>query len=178
MGTDSQLCNMVEVLVASIVGCVVVMAIVAFFMMSGGKSDSDDSAAEDSGPPKVAPAIIEEMESRIVKNIPPLTIHAGPRDPEWPKRVMEEMKALMEYIQKSKKSDEDWFQVMPDKDDKTMTKWKGKCWYFLNNLKFNFDIEFEIPVTYPKSAFEIAIPKLDGTTNKMYRGGKICLTDH
>ena len=84
----------------------------------------------------------------------------------------------MQYVKKSKSSDEDWFQVSFDKNDKTMTHWTGKCWYYLNNQRFDFDIEFDIPVTYPKTAFEIAIPKLDGTTNKMYRGGKICLTDH
>jgi hypothetical protein len=33
-------------------------------------------------------------------------------------------------------------------------------------------------VTYPVTAPEIALPELDGKTAKMYRGGKICLTDH
>lgn len=37
---------------------------------------------------------------------------------------------------------------------------------------------FQIPITYPATAPEIAIPELDGKTAKMYRGGKICLTDH
>lgn len=36
----------------------------------------------------------------------------------------------------------------------------------------------QIPVTYPITAPEIALPELDGKTAKMYRGGKICLTDH
>lgn len=36
----------------------------------------------------------------------------------------------------------------------------------------------QIPVTYPATAPEIALPELDGKTAKMYRGGKICLTDH
>jgi ufm1-conjugating enzyme 1 len=31
---------------------------------------------------------------------------------------------------------------------------------------------------YPTTAPEIALPELDGKTAKMYRGGKICLTDH
>ena len=34
----------------------------------------------------------------------------------------------------------------------------------------------QIPVTYPTTAPEIALPELDGKTAKMYRGGKICLT--
>lgn len=33
-------------------------------------------------------------------------------------------------------------------------------------------------MTYPATAPEIALPALDGKTAKMYRGGKICLTDH
>lgn len=33
-------------------------------------------------------------------------------------------------------------------------------------------------MTYPTTAPEIAIPELDGKTAKMYRGGKICLTEH
>lgn len=36
----------------------------------------------------------------------------------------------------------------------------------------------QIPVTFPTTAPEIAIPELDGKTAKMYRGGKICLSDH
>ena len=36
----------------------------------------------------------------------------------------------------------------------------------------------QIPVTYPATAPEIALPELDGKTAKMYRGGRICLTDH
>lgn len=37
---------------------------------------------------------------------------------------------------------------------------------------------FQIPVTYPATTIEITLPELDGKTAKMYRGGKICLTDH
>ena len=36
----------------------------------------------------------------------------------------------------------------------------------------------QLPVTYPETAPEIALPELDGKTAKMYRGGRICLTDH
>lgn len=39
-------------------------------------------------------------------------------------------------------------------------------------------VSLKIPVTYPTTAPEIALPELDGKTAKMYRGGKICLTDH
>lgn len=37
---------------------------------------------------------------------------------------------------------------------------------------------FQIPIAYPVTAPEIALPELDGKTAKMFRGGKICLTDH
>lgn len=37
---------------------------------------------------------------------------------------------------------------------------------------------YQISVTYPTTAPEIALPELDGKTAKIYRGGKICLTDH
>lgn len=48
------------------------------------------------------------------------------------------------------------------------------CWllFHVNHLFL------QIPVTYPTTAPEIALPELDGKTAKMYRGGKICLTDH
>ena len=36
----------------------------------------------------------------------------------------------------------------------------------------------QIPVAYPTTAPEIALPELEGKTAKMYRGGRICLTDH
>lgn len=58
------------------------------------------------------------------------------------------------------------------------TKWAGKCWIVHNLLKYEFDLEFEIPVTYPQTAIELQLPELDGKTSKMYRGGKICLTVH
>lgn len=39
-------------------------------------------------------------------------------------------------------------------------------------------IKFQIPITYPTTAIEIMLPELEGKTAKMYRGGRICLTDH
>lgn len=32
----------------------------------------------------------------------------------------------------------------------------------------------KIPPTYPLSPMELVLPELDGKTEKMYRGGKIC----
>lgn len=45
-------------------------------------------------------------------------------------------------------------------------------------IKYEFDLEFELPVSYPLTPFEIVLPQLDGKTSKMYRGGKICLSAH
>ena len=76
--------------------------------------------------------------------------------------------------------------------------------YIHELLKYEFDLQFEVPVTYPATAPEIELPQLDGAqasaccpprvppaeharprrtaaagkTAKMYRGGKICLTIH
>ena len=45
-------------------------------------------------------------------------------------------------------------------------------------VKYEFDMQFEIPATYPQSPIEIELPELEGKTSKMYRGGKICLDIH
>uniref|UniRef100_A0A0X3NWK5 Ubiquitin-fold modifier-conjugating enzyme 1 n=1 Tax=Schistocephalus solidus TaxID=70667 RepID=A0A0X3NWK5_SCHSO len=50
--------------------------------------------------------------------------------------------------------------------------------YIHEMKKYEFDVCFDIPVSYPATSPEIMIPDLDGKTAKMYRGGKICLTDH
>ncbi|CAK5067118.1 unnamed protein product [Meloidogyne enterolobii] len=85
-------------------------------------------------------------------------------------------------------NDSDWFRLESNSDG---TRWFGKCWTYHDKIKYEFDIEFDLPVTYPKTAPEIgshvltsyfnifiALPELDGKTAKMYRGGKICLSDH
>ena len=100
---------------------------------------------------------------------------------------------LFRYITNNKEADNDWFRLESNKEG---TRWFGKCWHYHNQLKYEFDVEFDIPVTYPMTSPEIALPELDGKTAKvknitfllfagwslntlqMYRGGKICLTDH
>lgn len=47
-----------------------------------------------------------------------------------------------------------------------------------NLLRYEFDLEFDLPVGYPATPPELALPELDGKTEKMYRGGKICLDSH
>lgn len=88
---------------------------------------------------------------------------------------MQELQALIKYIQLNKQTDSDWFTVTSNKDG---THWSGKCWYVHELIKYEFDWQFDIPATYPTTAPEIEIPELDGKTAKMYRGGKICLTVH
>ena len=59
-----------------------------------------------------------------------------------------------------------------------MMRWTGKCWYIHNLVRYEFDLQFEIPATYPAIPIELELPELDGKTHKMYRGGKICLDIH
>lgn len=111
-----------------------------------------------------------------VQKIPLLKTKAGPRDKEeWPKRLKEEYAALIKFVQLNKASDQDWFTISSNKEG---THWSGKCWYIHNLMKYEFDLCFDIPVTYPTTSPEIQLPELDGKTSKMYRGGKICLSIH
>lgn len=120
--------------------------------------------------------MVDAATRKSLGQIPLLKTKAGPRDKaQWPQRLKEELQALIEYVKKNKESDNDWFRLEPNSDG---TKWFGKCWYIHNLIKYEFDIEFDIPATYPTTSPEIAIPELDGKTAKMYRGGKICTSDH
>ncbi|XP_015379542.1 PREDICTED: ubiquitin-fold modifier-conjugating enzyme 1 [Diuraphis noxia] len=117
-----------------------------------------------------------ENTKKALSSIPLLKTKAGPRDVDlWPQRLKEEYQSLIQYVQNNKAADNDWFRLESNKEG---TKWFGKCWVFQNQLKYEFEIEFDIPVTFPATAPEIALPELDGKTAKMYRGGKICLSDH
>ncbi|XP_035738415.1 ubiquitin-fold modifier-conjugating enzyme 1 [Vespa mandarinia] len=118
----------------------------------------------------------DEVTNKTLTGIPSLQTKAGPRDKNlWIQRLKEEYQALITYVKNNKESNNDWFRLESNKEG---TRWFGKCWYMQNYLKYEFEIEFDIPVTYPATAPEIALPELDGKTAKMYRGGKICLTDH
>ncbi|KAH9418329.1 ubiquitin-fold modifier conjugating enzyme 1 [Dermatophagoides pteronyssinus] len=120
--------------------------------------------------------MVDAATRKSLGQIPLLKTKAGPRDKElWPQRLKEELQALIEYVKKNKENDNDWFRLESNSDG---TKWFGKCWYIYKLIKYEFDIEFDIPVTYPTTSPEIALPELDGKTAKMYRGGKICTSDH
>uniref|UniRef100_H2YG15 Ubiquitin-fold modifier-conjugating enzyme 1 n=1 Tax=Ciona savignyi TaxID=51511 RepID=H2YG15_CIOSA len=120
--------------------------------------------------------MVDAATRKTLSNIPLLTIKTGPRDRDaWVNRLKEEYLALITYVKNNKENDNDWFRLESNKDG---TKWFGKCWFIMDLKKYEFGIEFDIPITYPTTAPEIALPELDGKTAKMYRGGKICLTDH
>lgn len=98
--------------------------------------------------------------------IPLLTTKAGPRDgAAWTTRLKEEYKALIAYTQMNKSNDNDWFRISAANPEGT--RWTGKCWYVHNLLKYEFDLQFDIPVTYPSTAPELELPQLDGKTQKV-----------
>lgn len=118
----------------------------------------------------------DEATKSTVQKLPLLTVKAGPRDgEEWTKRMKEEYMALIAYQKVNKEAGNEWFTI---ESNKTGTRWTGKVWYMHELLKYEFDLEFELPVAYPNVAPELALPELDGKTEKMYRGGKICLDSH
>lgn len=126
---------------------------------------------------KVAFALLDMDESTksTVAKIPLLSVRAGPRDEAWKARLREELTVLIKYVEINKEQDKDWFRIECNPHG---TRWTGKCWYYFDQLRYEFDLEFDIPVTYPTSAPELKLPQLDGKTSKMYRGGKICQTVH
>nr|QBH72958.1 ubiquitin-fold modifier-conjugating enzyme 1 [Encarsia formosa] len=120
--------------------------------------------------------MVDETTKKTLSSIPLLKTKAGPRETNlWSQRLKEEYLSLIKFVENNKKADNDWFRLESNEQG---TKWYGKCWYIHNLMKYEFDVEFDIPVTYPTTAPEIALPELDGKTAKMYRGGKICMTDH
>lgn len=80
-----------------------------------------------------------------------------------------------QFVELQKENSSDWFKIESNEEG---TRWFGTCWHVYNHVKYEFDVEFDIPATYPTTSPEIELPQLDGKTAKMYRGGKICLTDH
>ncbi|KAM6155727.1 LOW QUALITY PROTEIN: uncharacterized protein C22orf31 homolog [Rhynchocyon petersi] len=107
---------------------------------------------------------------RVVSEIPVLKTNAGPDRELWVQRFKEEYQCLIQYVE-NKSADKGWFRLESKKEG---TRKFGNCWYIHDLFKY----EFDIPITYPTTAPEVAVSKLDGKTAKMYRGGKICPTDH
>ena len=98
--------------------------------------------------------------------IPLLSSRAGPRDGDaWKQRLKEEYKALIAYTTINKTNDNDWFRISPTNPEGT--RWEGSCWYVHNLRRYDFPLQFDIPVTYPATAPEIELPTLDGKTHKV-----------
>jgi len=111
-----------------------------------------------------------------MSDLPLFQINAGPMDPAWEDRFKEELVALIELVEKNALKDNDWFDIQPI--DEKGVEWAGTCWYMYEHVKYTFNVHFEIPATYPATPIEIELPQLDAKTEKMYRGGKICLDIH
>ena len=110
-----------------------------------------------------------------VEKLPILSVHAGPKDEKWIDRLKEEYTVLIQYMTNCKEEDNDWFKIQSNKEG---TKWWGKVWLIYELVKYEYDVEFEIPVTYPLAPIEMSLPELEGKTEKMYRGGYICTDIH
>ncbi len=107
-------------------------------------------------------AAISPATRSLLGKIPLLTVKAGPRDGDkWTERLKEEYSRLIEFIKINKETDTDWFTI---ESNKTGTRWTGKCWYFHDSVRHEFDLQFEIPVTYPTTPIEMLLPELDGKT--------------
>jgi ufm1-conjugating enzyme 1 len=122
--------------------------------------------------------MVDNVTKTLVHKLDLLRTRAGPTDAHqlWMDRLKEEFSALIHYVQLNKSEGNDWFML--ENDDENGVVWTGKCWYFYEMEKYEFNLRFEIPVGYPSNCIEIELPELDGKTPKMYRGGKICQTVH
>ena len=102
----------------------------------------------------------------VVGEIPLLSTRAGPRDGDaWRQRLKEEYRALIAYTSVNKSKDNDWFRIAAANPEGT--RWEGTCWYVHNLRRYEFPLQFDIPVAYPEIAPEIELPTLDGKIHKV-----------
>ena len=144
-----------------------------------------------SGPPTRARAPyragVDDATKATVQKLPMLTIKAGPRDgDDWIKRMKEEYTALIQvvgapplqipahsshttaahlrpqYQKVNKETGNEWFAI---ESNKTGTRWTGKVWCMHEMRKYEFDLEFELPVAYPsvRSWRNATSPRTAGT---------------
>lgn len=119
---------------------------------------------------------MDDSAKKTLSSIPLLKTKAGPRDKDlWPQRLKEEYQALiqvisihvfylrvsplttsilrifhvpfscLQYVQNNKTADNDWFRLESNSDG---TRWFGKCWYYHNQMKYEFDVEFDVRITF------------------------------
>ena len=110
------------------------------------------------------------------EKLPVFTEKSTPLDPKWADRLREELVAMINLVEALADKDNDWFTIEPIDDEGL--HWEGSCWVMYDMRKYTFKVQFEIPATYPSTPIEIQLPELDGKTEKMYRGGKICMDLH
>ena len=113
-----------------------------------------------------------------LQKVPLLKQNSGPRSDKdsWERRLNEEYASLIQYVRINKETDSSWFSLQ--QSNAQGTRWTGKCWYVYHMLRYEFDVEVLLPVTYPQTPPDIVLMQLDGKTAKMYHGGKICQTVH
>ncbi|EDO28897.1 predicted protein [Nematostella vectensis] len=111
--------------------------------------------------------MVDEATKKTLAAIPLLKTKAGPRDgKDWVDRLKEEYTSLIKYVSNNKEADNDWFRLESNKEGtrKPLT-------IIVNYYELILCVFFspKIPITYPTTAPEIALPELDGKTAKMYR---------
>lgn len=96
----------------------VVAAVVGYLFLSGGSKKAGAPAFGASS----KEAFVAEPDAKTEKMLPYMKTRAGPRDPEWPIRLKEELTVLMKYCKEKKDQQEDWFEVNPVPGCKDFTK--------------------------------------------------------
>ncbi len=57
--------------------------------------------------------------------------------------------AAPQYVKKNKEDDNDWFKLESNADG---TRWFGTCWTFLDGLRYEFDVEFDVRTASARGA--------------------------
>ena len=103
--------------------------------------------------------------------------HATPLDGErWKTRLRQELAALIKLIKQDKGKGQGWFTLRPENEQGI--EWKGTCMTWHKDVKHEFELVVVLPATYPASPPEISLPQLKEKSEKLYRGGHICLDIH
>ena len=113
---------------------------------------------------------MKEEYKALIQVRPPVTAASHARAATARAHAPPPRRLCAQYQQVNKEAGNEWFTI--EAANKTGTRWQGKVWTFHDSIKYEFDLEFDIPVSYPSVAPELALPELDGKTEKMYRGGK------
>lgn len=65
------------------------------------------------------------------------------------KRLSEEYRALIAYVEANKASGNDW--VTLDADDELGTKWSGTARFNFEHLTYEFALRFDVPGTHQRT---------------------------